>query len=112
MALPDGFLAELRARTSLQGLVGRRVKLTKSGRNWKGCCPFHNEKTPSFYVYEDAYHCFGCGVHGDAISYVMQTSGASFPEAVQTRASEAGIWQGGNGERPPRRRPWVHRKTQ
>ena len=91
MALPDGFLAELRARTSLQGLVGRRVKLTKSGRNWKGCCPFHNEKTPSFYVYEDAYHCFGCGVHGDAISYVMQTSGASFPEAVQTLASEAGM---------------------
>ncbi len=91
MALPDGFLAELRARTSLQGLVGRRVKLSKSGRNWKGCCPFHNEKTPSFYVYEDAYHCFGCGVHGDAISYVMQTSGASFPEAVQTLASEAGM---------------------
>ncbi|MBC7637417.1 MAG: DNA primase [Acetobacteraceae bacterium] len=91
MALPDGFLAELRARTSLQGLVGRRVKLSKSGRNWKGCCPFHNEKTPSFYVYEDAYHCFGCGVHGDAISYVMHILGASFPEAVQTLASEAGM---------------------
>ena len=58
---------------------GRRVKLTKSGRNWKGCCPFHNEKSPSFYVYEDGFHCFGCGAHGDAISFVMQTTGAGFP---------------------------------
>ena len=91
MALPDGFLAELRARTPMQGLVARKVKLSKSGRNWKGCCPFHNEKSPSFYVYEDGYHCFGCGAHGDAISFVMQTTGASFPEAVQSLANEAGL---------------------
>jgi DNA primase len=57
----------------------------------KGCCPFHGEKTPSFYVYEDGYHCFGCGAHGDAISFVMQTAGASFPEAVQSLAGEAGL---------------------
>jgi DNA primase len=58
----------------------------------KGCCPFHGEKTPSFYVYEDGgYHCFGCGAHGDAISFVMQTQGASFIEAVQSLASEAGL---------------------
>jgi len=58
----------------------------------KGCCPFHGEKTPSFYVYEDGgYHCFGCGAHGDAISFVMQTQGASFMEAVQSLASEAGM---------------------
>lgn len=75
----------------MQGLVARKVKLSKSGRNWKGCCPFHNEKSPSFYVYEDGYHCFGCGAHGDAISFVMQTSGASFPEAVQSLANEAGL---------------------
>ncbi len=57
----------------------------------KGCCPFHGEKTPSFYVYEDGYHCFGCGAHGDAISFVMQTQGASFIEAVRALADEAGL---------------------
>jgi DNA primase len=75
----------------MAALVGRRVKLTRSGRQMKGCCPFHGEKTPSFYVYEDGYHCFGCGAHGDAISFVMQTQGSSFPEAVQSLAGEAGL---------------------
>jgi DNA primase len=91
MALPPSFLEELRARTPLPALIGRRVKLARSGRQWKGCCPFHGEKTPSFYVYEDHYHCFGCGVHGDAISFVMQAQGASFIEAVEQLASEAGL---------------------
>ncbi len=91
MALPAGFLDELRARTPLAAVVGRRVRLAKSGRHWKGCCPFHNEKTPSFYVYEDGFHCFGCGAHGDAVSFVMQTQGATFPEAVQALAGEAGM---------------------
>ena len=91
MALPPAFLDELRARTPLQALVGRRVKLSKSGRNWTGCCPFHGEKTPSFYVYDDHFHCFGCGAHGDAISFVMQSAGASFPEAVESLAGEAGL---------------------
>ena len=91
MALPAGFLDELRARTPIAAIVGRRVRLAKSGRNWKGCCPFHNEKTPSFYVYEDGFHCFGCGAHGDAISFVMQTQGSSFPEAVSALAGEAGM---------------------
>jgi DNA primase len=72
-------------------LVSRRVKLQRSGRQMKGCCPFHGEKTPSFYVYEDGFHCFGCGAHGDAISFVMQTQGASFMEAVQSLAGEAGL---------------------
>jgi DNA primase len=57
----------------------------------KGCCPFHGEKTPSFYVYEDGYHCFGCGAHGDAISFVMQTHGTSFIEAVASLAAEAAL---------------------
>ena len=91
MPLPPAFLDELRARTPLSALVGRRVKLSKSGRNWKGCCPFHNEKSPSFYVYDDGFHCFGCGAHGDAISFLMQTAGASFPEAVEQLAGEAGL---------------------
>ena len=91
MALPAGFLDELRARVPMHGLVSRRVKLSKSGRNWKGCCPFHNEKSPSFYVYEDGFHCFGCGAHGDAITFVMQTGGGSFIEAVESLAGEAGL---------------------
>ena len=91
MALPPAFLDELRARTPLSALIGRRVKLAKSGRNWKGCCPFHGEKSPSFHVYDDHFHCFGCGAHGDAISFVMQNAGASFPEAVEQLATEAGL---------------------
>ena len=75
----------------MPALVGRRVKLARAGRNWTGCCPFHNEKTPSFHVYDDHFHCFGCGEHGDAIAFQMKTSGASFPEAVESLAAEAGL---------------------
>ncbi|MDN6041204.1 MAG: CHC2 zinc finger domain-containing protein, partial [Acetobacter sp.] len=91
MAIEPNFLDELRARTPLATIIGRRVKLARSGRNWKGCCPFHGEKTPSFYVYDDHFHCFGCGVHGDAISFVMQMEGKNFPEAVDELASAAGM---------------------
>jgi DNA primase len=91
MALPPQFLDELRARTPLSAVIGRRVRLARSGRQWKGCCPFHGEKTPSFYVYDDHYHCFGCGVHGDAITFVMQSLGVGFPEAVEQLAAEAGM---------------------
>ena len=90
---PASFLDEIRARVGLVQVVGRRVKLTKAGREWKGCCPFHNEKTPSFYVNEDKgfYHCFGCGVHGDVIRFVVEQEGLRFPEAVKSLASEAGL---------------------
>jgi len=91
MALPPAFLDELRARTPLAAVIGRRVKLARSGRQLKGCCPFHGEKTPSFYVYDDHYHCFGCGAHGDAVSFVMQSQGAGFVEAVEQLAAEAGM---------------------
>ncbi|CAH2604926.1 DNA primase [Rhodovastum atsumiense] len=91
MALPPAFLDELRARTPLPAVIGRRVKLARAGRQWKGCCPFHGEKTPSFYVYDDHYHCFGCGEHGDAISFVMRSQGVSFTEAVEQLAAEAGL---------------------
>jgi DNA primase len=91
MALPPGFLEELRARTPLAGLVGRRVRLARSGKQWKGCCPFHGEKTPSFYVYDDGYHCFGCGAHGDAITFVMQSQGLPFMGAITQLAAEAGL---------------------
>jgi DNA primase len=91
MALPAHFLEELRARTPMAPLVARRVKLTRAGRNWRGLCPFHNEKTPSFHVYENGFHCFGCGASGDAISWVMQTQGLEFMEAVTSLAAEAGM---------------------
>ena len=91
MALPPAFMDELRARTPMAGLVARKVKLSRSGKSWKGCCPFHGEKTASFYVYDDGYHCFGCGAHGDAIGFVMQTEGAGFIEAVERLAGEAGL---------------------
>jgi DNA primase len=91
MALPASFLDELRTRTPLPALIGRRVRLARSGKQWKGCCPFHGEKSPSFYVYDDGYHCFGCGAHGDALTFVMQSQGLSFMEAVGQLAAEAGL---------------------
>ena len=74
-------------------MVGRRVKLTRAGREMKGCCPFHNEKTPSFYVNDDKgfYHCFGCGAHGDVIRFMTDNMGLPFMEAVKQLAAEAGL---------------------
>jgi DNA primase len=91
MALPGGFLEDLRLRTPLAPLIGRRTRLERAGRQWRACCPFHNEKTPSLHIWDDHYHCFGCGAHGDAISFVMQSEGASFMEAVERLAGEAGL---------------------
>jgi len=93
MAFPPGFLDELRSRIPIGDLVGRRVRLTRRGREQAGLCPFHNEKTPSFYVVEDKgfFHCFGCGAHGDAIGYVMRADNLDFIEAVERLAGEAGI---------------------
>ena len=91
MAFDPAFLDELRARTPIAAVIGRKTKLVRSGRQYKACCPFHGEKTPSFYVYDDHFHCFGCGAHGDAISFVMQAEGRSFLEAIEGLASEAGL---------------------
>lgn len=91
MALPEAFLEELKARVPLADIVGRRVRLLRSARDLKGCCPFHNEKTPSFHVYPDHYHCFGCGAHGDAIRFLMETEGHDFMAAVRALAAEAGM---------------------
>ncbi len=93
MSLTPAFLDELRARTPLAPIVGRRVKLTRAGREWKGCCPFHNEKTPSFYVNDDKgfYHCFGCGAHGDVIRFLTEQEGLGFIDAVKQLAQAAGM---------------------
>lgn len=93
MSLPPAFLDELRARVPLAPVVGRRVKLIRAGREWKGCCPFHNEKTPSFYVNDDKgfYHCFGCGAHGDVIRFLTEQEGLGFIDAVKQLATQAGM---------------------
>jgi DNA primase len=90
-SLSANFLDELRARTPIAAVIGRSVRLVRSGREQKGCCPFHGEKTPSFYVYDDHFHCFGCGEHGDVITFVMKSTGAGFMEAVETLAGQAGL---------------------
>src|SRR5438876_790086 len=93
MAFPPDFLDELRARVPLGSLVGRRVRLIRRGRELAGLCPFHHEKTPSFYVVEDKgfFHCFGCGAHGDAIGYLMRAENLDFIEAIERLAAEAGL---------------------
>jgi DNA primase len=86
-------LDEILRRTDIVALVGRRVKLTRKGRVMWGCCPFHNEKSASFKVENErrAYKCFGCGAHGDAFKWLMETEGLSFPESVERLAGEAGV---------------------
>ncbi len=93
MAFSPAFLDDVRARTGLADLIGKRVQLKKHGREWMGLCPFHNEKTPSFTINEEKgfYHCFGCGEHGSAFDFVMKTEGLSFPEAVERLARAAGL---------------------
>jgi len=93
MALPQHFMDELRRRTTLSSVVGRHVKLTRRGNRMIGLCPFHNEKTPSFHVRDDEgyYHCFGCGVSGDAIAFLREKEGLGFMESVRTLADMAGL---------------------
>lgn len=87
------FLDELRSRLTLSEIVGKRLRLTRAGREFKACCPFHSEKSPSFYINDDKqfYHCFGCGAHGDVIGFTMRHDRLSFPEAVETLAGQAGL---------------------
>jgi DNA primase len=93
MAFTPQFLDELRIRTGLADLVGKRVRLSRKGNEYSGLCPFHREKTPSFTLNEEKgfYHCFGCGAHGSAIDFVMSMEGLNFPEAVEFLANQAGL---------------------
>jgi len=93
MSLSTAFLDELRARTVLSAVIAPSVKLIRAGREWKACCPFHNEKTPSFTVNDDKgfYHCFGCGAHGDAIRFLTDHRGMPFMDAVKELAAKAGL---------------------
>ncbi|MBS0376614.1 MAG: DNA primase [Proteobacteria bacterium] len=91
--IPRAFIDELIARTDIVEVIGSRVPLKKAGREWKACCPFHGEKTPSFTVSQQKqfYHCFGCGVHGTALTFLMEHDRLSFPDAVEDLAGRAGL---------------------
>ena len=93
MSIPQSFLHELLARTDIVEVVGRYVQLKKGGANFMGLCPFHGEKSPSFSVSpaKQFYHCFGCGVNGNAISFLMEHNGMGFVEAVKDLAQQIGM---------------------
>lgn len=91
--IPQTFIDEILARTDLVELIQLRMTLKKSGRNYMGCCPFHNEKTPSFSVSQtkQLYHCFGCGASGNAIGFTMEYDRLEFVAAIEELASQAGM---------------------
>jgi len=91
--IPQSFIDEVVARSDLVEIIGARVPLKKSGREFKACCPFHNEKSPSFWVSPDKqfYHCFGCGAHGTVIGFLMQYEKMEFLDAVADLAQRAGL---------------------
>ena len=91
--IPQSFIDDLLHRTDILEVVDKRVPLKKSGKNYQACCPFHNEKTPSFSVQPERqfYYCFGCGAGGNAIGFVMNFDHLDFPQAVETLARDAGV---------------------
>jgi DNA primase len=91
--IPQDFIQSLLARVDIVDVVDRYVKLKKAGANFSACCPFHNEKTPSFTVSpsKQFYHCFGCGAHGNAIGFLMEYSGLAYPEAIRSLAETVGM---------------------
>ncbi|SDG59323.1 DNA primase [Propionivibrio dicarboxylicus] len=91
--IPDSFIQELLHRVDIVDLIDTHVPLKKAGANYAACCPFHNEKSPSFTVSptKQFYHCFGCGAHGSAISFLMEFSGLGFVDAVKDLAARAGL---------------------
>lgn len=91
--IPTQFIDELLARVDIVDIIDTRVPLKKAGKNLHACCPFHNEKTPSFTVSQEKqfYHCFGCGAHGTAIGFLMEYDQLSFPEAIQELADHVGM---------------------
>src|SRR5215213_10143105 len=90
---PASFVEDLRSHVDIVQVVQERVQLRKTGATWKGLCPFHGEKTPSFHVNGDKgfFHCFGCGVGGDVIKFVELYDKVTFPEAVRQLAARVGL---------------------
>ena len=93
MAIPQHTIDQILDRTDIVDLIGQRVKLKKSGRTYSGCCPFHQEKSPSFHVYRDKqyFHCFGCQANGNAIRFLMDIDSRSFIDVMKDLSSQTGI---------------------
>ena len=91
--IPESFIQDVLARTDIVSLIERYVPLKKGGANYMACCPFHNEKSPSFTVSptKQFYHCFGCGAHGTAVGFLMEYNGMSFRDAIKDLAQQAGL---------------------
>lgn len=91
--IPDSIIEEIRSRVDVVAVIGRHMELQKSGRTWKGCCPFHGERTPSFHVYPEDKHfkCYGCGEYGDVFKFLQKLEGKEFPEVVRALAAEVGV---------------------
>lgn len=91
--IPDSFIDELLGRVDIVDVIERRVPLKKAGREWTACCPFHNERSPSFYVSpaKQFFHCFGCGAHGSALKFLMDYERLEFPDAVEELAQSVGL---------------------
>ncbi|AHX14869.1 DNA primase [Dyella jiangningensis] len=104
--IPDSFIDELLARVDIVDVIERRVPLKKAGREWTACCPFHNERSPSFYVSpaKQFFHCFGCGAHGSAVKFLMDYERLEFPDAVEELAQSVGLKvpREGGDDRAPR----------
>jgi DNA primase len=108
--IPQTFIDELIARADIVEVIGSRVQLKKAGREFKACCPFHNEKSASFWVSPEKqfYHCFGCGAHGTVLRFLMEHDHMAFPEAVEELATRLGLdvpHEGGSGDAGSPRRP-------
>ena len=93
MYYPEEIVEEVRSRTDIVDLIGSYVRLQKKGGNYMGLCPFHNEKSPSFSVHggRQMYHCFGCGVGGNAFTFIMEYENFTFVEALKYLAERAGV---------------------
>ena len=103
-SIPDSFIEELLARSDVVEVIERRVPLKRAGSEFQACCPFHDEKTPSFTVSpkKQFYHCFGCGAHGSAIGFLMQYEGLEFRDAIEELARAAGLKVPSSGKQRPR----------
>ena len=91
MAYPKSFIDELKHRNNITETVGRYVDLKRAGSNLLGLCPFHSERTPSFTVFQDNFHCFGCGAGGDVITFTMRIENLDYRGAIELLAQRAGI---------------------
>ncbi|MEQ1667772.1 MAG: CHC2 zinc finger domain-containing protein, partial [Sulfuriferula sp.] len=91
--IPQDFIQSLLNRVDIVDVIDKRVPLKKAGANYQACCPFHNEKSPSFTVSptKQFYHCFGCGAHGTAIGFLMEYAGLNYVDAIKALADQAGM---------------------